>query len=48
MFNTRVFTLRVLADKNSVDIVIWCLETLDRDAWTNIGKEVKCPTECQV
>ena len=48
MFDTRVFTLRVFTDQNSVDVVVWCLETLDRDTRTNVGKKIERPTECQV
>lgn len=48
VFNARVFTLRVFTDENSVNIVVRCLEALDRDARTNVGKKIKRPAKCQV
>lgn len=48
VFNTRVFTLRVFTNEDSVDVVVWRFEALDRDARTNVSKKIECPAECQI
>lgn len=42
MLNTRILSLRVLTDKDSVHVVIGGLEALDRRARPDVGKEVEC------
>lgn len=48
VFNTRIFTLGILTDENSVDIVVGRFEALDRGTRTNIGKKIERSTERQV
>lgn len=48
MFNARIFSLSVFTNENSIDVVIWGLETFDRYAGSNIRKQVKRPPQCQV
>ena len=48
MLDAGVLALRVLPDKNGVDDVIRCLETLDRKTRTNVGEEVEGPSESKV
>jgi len=48
MFNTRVLSLRVFTNKDGVDVIIRRLETLDRDARTDVGEEVESSSESQV
>jgi len=48
MLNTRVLSLCVFTDKNSVDIIIWCLVSGDGNTWPNVGKKVECPSKGQV
>jgi hypothetical protein len=38
VLDARVFTLRIFANENSVDIVVWRFETLDGGARAYIGK----------
>lgn len=38
VLDARVFTLRIFANENSVDIVVWRFETLDGRARAYIGK----------
>lgn len=48
MFNTRIFSLCILPDENSVDIIIWGLEALNRRARTNVGEQVESSSKGQV
>lgn len=48
VLNTGVFTLSVLTDENSVDIVVWGLVASDGDARTQVGEKVECTAESQV
>lgn len=48
MLDTRVLSLSVFSDQNSVDIVVSSLVALDGDTWSNIGEEGECSTEGQV
>lgn len=48
VLNAGVFTLGVLTDQHSVDVVIWGLVSSNRAAWSQVGKEVECTTESQV
>ena len=48
VLDTRVLSLGVLTDEDSVDVVVWGLESLDGDTWTNVGKEVEGSAERQV
>jgi hypothetical protein len=48
VLNTRVFTLGVLADQDSVDTVVWGLVASDGSAGTQVGKEVEGSSECKV
>ena len=41
MLNTRVLSLGVLTDEDSVDVVVRGLEALDGDARTDVGEEVE-------
>ena len=48
MLNTRVFTLGVLTDKDSVDTVVGSLVAGDGAAGTDVGEQVESTTESQV
>jgi hypothetical protein len=48
MLNTRVLSFRVFTDENGVYIIIWCLVPGNGDAWPNVGKKVKSPSESQI
>ena len=48
VLNSRVFTLGVLTDKDSVDIVVGGLVPSDRTARTEVGKEVECAAQGEV
>lgn len=48
VLNTRVFSLSVLTDQDSVDIVIGCLEALNGKTWSDIGEEVESSAESEV
>lgn len=48
MLDTRVFTFRVLADEDRIDVVVGRLESLDGRTGPDIGEQVKCSTQCQV
>ena len=48
MLDAGVLALRVLPDKNGVDVVIRCLEALDRKTRTNVGEEVEGSAKRQV
>jgi hypothetical protein len=48
MLDTRVLPLSVLANENSVDVIVRRLEALDRDAGTDVGEEGEGPAECEV
>jgi hypothetical protein len=48
VLDTRVFTLGVLTDEDSVDVVVWGLVTSDRSAWSDVGEEVESSAESQV
>ena len=43
MLDARVFSFGVLSDRDDVDIVIRSLVSLDRFAWSNVGKEIELP-----
>jgi hypothetical protein len=48
VLNAGVFTLGVLTDQHSVDVVIWGLVSSNRAAWSQVGEKVECPAESQV
>lgn len=48
MLNSGVFSFSVFADEDSVDIVISRLEALDRDAGSNVRKQVEGPAKGQI
>jgi hypothetical protein len=48
VLDTRVLSLGVFTDKNSVDIVVGGLVSLDGDTGSDIGKEGECSSESQV
>lgn len=48
VLDTRILSLSVLTNEHSVDIVIGSLETLDRDARSDIGEQVEGSAESQV
>ena len=48
MLDSRVFSFCVLADKNSVNIVVWGLETLDGNARADVREEIEGPSECKI
>lgn len=48
VLNSGVFTLGVLTDQHSVDVVIWGLVSSNRAAWSQVGEEVESTTESQV
>lgn len=48
MLDTRVLSLGVFTDENSVDVVVGGLVTLDGDTGSDVGKEGECSSEGQV
>lgn len=48
VLDTRVLSLSVLTDEDSVDIVVGSLVTLDRLAGTDVGEEIEGTTESKV
>jgi hypothetical protein len=48
VLNTRVLSLGVLTDQDSVDIVVSGLVSLDGDTWADVGKERECSAEGEV
>lgn len=48
MLDTRVLSLCVLTDQDSVDVVVRGLVAFDGSAWSNVGEEVKGSSEGQV
>jgi hypothetical protein len=48
VLDTRVLSLGVFSDQNSVDVVVGGLVTLDRDTWSDIGEEGESSTQSQV
>ena len=48
MFNTRVLSFGILTNEDSINVVVGSLEALDRDTWSDVGKEIECSTESQV
>ena len=48
MLDTRVLSLRVFADKYRIDIIIWSLVPFDREARSNICKQVERSAQSQV
>lgn len=48
MLNSRVFSLSVLADKDSVHVVVWSLEASDGYTRTNVGEEIKSSPQGQI
>lgn len=48
MLDARVLALGVLTDEDGVDVVIGCLETLDRGTGSDVGEEVECTAEGEV
>ena len=48
MLDTRVLSLCVLTDENSVDVVVRRLESLDGNARPYVGEKVERPPQRQV
>jgi len=48
VLDTRVLSLRVFADKYRIDIIIWSLVPFDREARSNICKQVERSAQSQV
>lgn len=48
VLNTRVFTLGIFSNQNTVDVLVWSLEAFNRLAWSNVGVETECPSQGQV
>lgn len=48
MLNTRVLSLGVLTDKNSVDVVIGRLVPFYRNTWSDVGEQREGSTEGEV
>ena len=48
MFDTGVFSLCVLPDKDSVHIIVRRLEALDGHARPNVGEEIESATKGKV
>ena len=48
MLNAGVLALSVLADEDSVDVLVGGLEALDRYTGTHVGEEVEGSTKGQV
>lgn len=48
VFDTRVLSFSVFTDEDGIDVVVGCLEALNRDARTDIGKKIEGATESQV
>ena len=48
VFNTRVLTLSVFTDKNSVNTLVRSLETNNGLAWSDVGEKVESSSKSQV
>lgn len=48
MLDTRVFTLGVLANQNSVNAIVWGFVSGDRATWTDVGEEVESAAKSQI
>ena len=48
MFDPTVFSFCVFADKDGVDVIIGGFVAGDRDAGTDVGKEVECTAKSEV
>jgi hypothetical protein len=48
MFDSGVLSLSILTNKDSVDVVVSSLESLNRHARPNIGEEVESSSESEV
>lgn len=48
MFDTGILSLGVLANENSVDIVVGSLKTGDRETWSDVCEKVECSSKSQV
>jgi hypothetical protein len=48
MLYTRIFAFRVFANQYSIHVVVWSLETLNRDTRPNVGEEVEGPSQSQI
>jgi hypothetical protein len=48
VLNTRVLSLGVFTNENSVDIVVGGLVSLDRNTWPNVGEQVEGSAQGEV
>lgn len=48
MFNTRILSLGILSDEDSVDVIVRGLESWDGDTRSNVGEKVECTTQSQI
>ena len=48
MLDTRILSLRVFTNQNSVDIIVWRLVPRDGNAWPNVGEKVESSPKGQV
>jgi len=48
VLNTRVLSLSVLTDEDSVDVVVSSLVSLDGNTRSDVGEKGECSSKCQV
>lgn len=48
MFDSWVFALGILADKDGVHVIVRSLEALDRNAGSYVGKKIECSSKSEV
>ena len=48
VLDTRVLSLSVLSDEDSVDVVVSGLVSFDGDTWSDVGKQRECSSQCQI
>ena len=44
VFDTRILSFGILPNENRVHVVVWCLEPLDGNARSDVGKQVERPS----
>lgn len=48
VFNSRIFSFRVFANKNGIDVVIGSFEAFDGHTRADVGEEIKSTTQSQI
>jgi hypothetical protein len=38
VLDTGVFTLGIFTNDNGVNVIVWCLETINGNTWSDVGK----------